>query len=434
MLENERKGGEEMKSMNDFKKTFFLLFLCGLLAILVLVQPAFAQQPLKTPSEYKIGALLPLTGPAAHSGEISVHMIKIACDEINNKGGIDGVKITPIFEDHEIRPGTAVAALRKLIDVDKIPISMIGYTTITLACSPIAEKREVLLINHGATAPVLVGAGKYTFHTVINAVQEITLPLVYLVETKGIKRIGSIYVNDDMGSSQNKFLKNTLVPKLGLQFVGEEAYSPGDKDFRTQIIKAKRWKVDAIFLGQHAQVWQFLKQAGELGLKSQWFSISAFSTTPQVLSVSGEMSVGTIYASQDWYAARYPVVKQVAANLRKAYGEEEAHALNAGKLNSYEFPYIVKELIERAKKKGGDFYTGARLREVLVADPTMRNPNIISSLDFDVKTGICMRPMVINTVAKVGDKYSFTEVKPYSWNEVGQLMKKYNIKMEMEKH
>ncbi len=72
------------------------------------------------PKEYKVGAILAMTGSGAWYGKVMSQGVLLAMDEINSKGGIDGVKLKLIVEEHESGKGpAAVSGFNKLVNIDK---------------------------------------------------------------------------------------------------------------------------------------------------------------------------------------------------------------------------------------------------------------------------------------------------------------------------
>ena len=67
-----------------------------LLSALIFSGVALAQQK---PAELKVGITTFLSGPASVFGVPAKAAAEIMIDDINSKGGIGGVKITPIFID-----------------------------------------------------------------------------------------------------------------------------------------------------------------------------------------------------------------------------------------------------------------------------------------------------------------------------------------------
>ena len=73
-----------------------------------------------TDDQIKIGATLPLTGTAAVSGQGLQAGIKMAVDEINAAGGIDGRKINLIILDDGFTADRVVTNVRRLVSQEKV--------------------------------------------------------------------------------------------------------------------------------------------------------------------------------------------------------------------------------------------------------------------------------------------------------------------------
>ena len=77
----------------------------------------------------KIGFIGPLTGDAAAFGSDAINGAKIAVEEINAEGGINGRQISIIAEDARCTGGDAVSAAQKLINIDKVDVIAFCPTT-----------------------------------------------------------------------------------------------------------------------------------------------------------------------------------------------------------------------------------------------------------------------------------------------------------------
>ena len=118
----------------------------------------------KKEKEIKIGAILPLTGDIAVYGQKMKNGIDLAVKHINSKGGIDGKQIKVLYEDDQGEPKASVAAVQKLITIEKIPVIIGGAISATaLPTVPIADKKKVVLFSPAATTPKLSGMSRYFF-------------------------------------------------------------------------------------------------------------------------------------------------------------------------------------------------------------------------------------------------------------------------------
>src|ERR1700722_15048719 len=67
--------------------------------------------------EVRVGLIIPLTGATSQFGATMSAAAKVAVDEVNDAGGVDGAPIAALIEDDQSNPEAAVRAARKLIDV-----------------------------------------------------------------------------------------------------------------------------------------------------------------------------------------------------------------------------------------------------------------------------------------------------------------------------
>lgn len=81
---------------------------------------SLAQAPGVTDKEIKIGAWIPLTGPIAVVGVPQRAGFDAYINLINDRGGVNGRKITWVVEDNNFNPQRTVAAARKLITRDEV--------------------------------------------------------------------------------------------------------------------------------------------------------------------------------------------------------------------------------------------------------------------------------------------------------------------------
>jgi len=113
-------------------------------SLLLLTSAAIAQQ-----APIKIGAILPLTGSGASYGVWMKGGTEMAAEEINAGGGIAGRKLEVIYEDHAADASKAVNAMRRLVEVEKVPFTLTSYSSPTLAVQPIGAQSKVLMMNGG---------------------------------------------------------------------------------------------------------------------------------------------------------------------------------------------------------------------------------------------------------------------------------------------
>jgi len=246
-----------------------------ILTIFVLILTACAvqqQQSIEEEKElvgtYKIGVMLPLTGDAAAYGISEQRGIKIALDEINAKGGINGRKLEAIYEDSKCNPKDGNAAAQKLVNIDKVKVIIGGACSgETLGAAPITEANKVILISPTASSPDVTNAGDFVFRTYPTDAYAGIIASEYAYNDLQARKAALVTETTDYAQGLRKVFKENFA-KLGGEIVVDETYNPEDTDFRTQVTKVKSAEPDLMYIVPQtpAKGLLLLKQMKELGL------------------------------------------------------------------------------------------------------------------------------------------------------------------------
>ena len=125
------------------------------------VLPALAQTKVTnqgvTPTEIVIGTHQDLSGPIKVWGVPVLNGMKLAVEEINAKGGINGRKIRMIAEDSGYDPKKAVLASQKMVEKDKV-FAMIGPMG-----SPTVLAAQDILFEAGVPQLFPLTAAEFTY-------------------------------------------------------------------------------------------------------------------------------------------------------------------------------------------------------------------------------------------------------------------------------
>ena len=162
-----------------------------------------------------------------------------------------------------------------------------------MAAAPIAEKDKVVLLSPIATSSKISTAGDYVFRIYPDNAQEGD-KLVAMAKKIGKTEAAIIYANNDFGSDMADMLAKKA-SLAGIDILDSESYSFDATDFRTQLAKIAEKKPSAIFLaGYPNDMALILKQAGEMGIKAQFFAPDTFDD-PTILATAGKAAEGVIY-------------------------------------------------------------------------------------------------------------------------------------------
>jgi branched-chain amino acid transport system substrate-binding protein len=336
--------------------------------------------------EIKIGAILPLTGDAGVYGTWAKQGIDLAVEEVNAEGGTNGKKIKVIYEDDQCQPEKAVSAINKLVKIDRVPI-IIGAlcSSATLAISPIANNTKTVIISPGSSSPKISEAGDYVFRNWPSDSFEGRAMAEFAYNTLQARRIAVLYINNEYGLGvKDVFTKR--FEELGGFIIAVESYEQGATDFRTQLAKVGTGNPDAIYLPGHTnEIGQILRQAKEMGIRSQFLSVVAFES-PTTLQIAGDAAEGVFYTTPAFDPeSKDQLIQAFQQAYTKRYGKPaETFAATA---------YDALKIVVLAIKRGG--YNSDGIKRELY---NIQNyPGISGITTFD-RNGDVIKPAMIKTV------------------------------------
>jgi len=373
--------------------------------------------------QYKIGINQALSGPFSLSGQAYLFSMERAINEINQAGGIDGVPMKLIAEDHKGKNEQALSNLVKMATIDKVPVSIMGFTGPMMVCAKPAEEYGMLLFNHAAGMTGLEKSiGKNSFHIMANGAWDLYVGLYYAIKELKLKRIGVAWSNYEEGLLSRNMIK-AIVPKLGGSVVGDESFPLGNQDFSAYIPKAKTWKADAIYyIG--ALEWIYFKDAYDFKLKVQQMGKAVTMAFPELITIYGKACEGNLWIGAETYG---PWLTEKGRAYREAFKEKFKFYPAFIDQNLYDFPYLMRDLILHAKKAGGDYYTADRLRAALLELCGNRDYKLATGTSFklDPKTGFAVYPFVIyrTTYNPETKEYYYNVVKSYTMEETMAIRK-----------
>ena len=357
----------------------------GIAVVVALAIVLIVTQTKKEAEEIKIGIINSLTGSGAPYCENLQNALLLAEEEINQVYGIKGKKIRLITEDDKTSPTDAVAAMNKLVNIDKVPI-IIGpaSSSSVMACAPIANKTKTVLLSPGAASPSITTAGDFIFRNRASGAAEGIEIAEFAYEKLGLRKIAILYINTDYGPGFSKAFEAKFT-QLGGHIVGVETYDQGGKDFRTQITKLKRLNPDGVYLiGVPIEAGNILKQSLEIGFITQFLTNNMEST--ELIKIAGKSAEGIFFAIPAFDPdSPNTKVHKFVKKYRGKYGQNpDMFAVNA-----YDAVYLVKLAIE----KGG--YNAEGIKNALYNIKDF--PGVNGTLSFD-ENGDVVKPLTIKTV------------------------------------
>ena len=197
---------------------------------------------------FNLGLICPLSGSSAVSGQIMQNATKMAVDEINAAGGINGtIPINLVSVDDEGVPATSVTAMQKLVEQDKVN-AVIGAqaSSCTLANMEITKAAKIPQITPASSNVAVTQSGNDYIYQ-LTATDELHMRNVmgYMVDENNAKTFAILYESSDFGTGGFK-IASTVCDDFGLEMVDSEVYNSGDTDFSVPLGKIKQANPDFV--------------------------------------------------------------------------------------------------------------------------------------------------------------------------------------------
>jgi branched-chain amino acid transport system substrate-binding protein len=299
----------------------------------------------------KIGAALPLTGDFSAYAETWRNGMKLAVDEINQAGGIDGRQIEVVTEDWASDDAKAVSVFTKLANVDKVPIELGGGSGAILAQSPIANRSQTVLMNSAAQTPEMREGGDFVFSNINDATVEAEELVRYMKEDLGISEALIYYVDNPTGEGGRAALE-FAAEQAGVTIIDSVAHSFQDTNYRTVLSRIKQKNPPAILVASH---WEntglSLKQAEGLGLETTWLGLSP-TVSDVTVEASGKEAIEGFYTVRSEYDVKAEEEGTPAAEFVSKYEEAFGKAPDIYAAHFYDAVYLIKAAVEKGATDG----------------------------------------------------------------------------------
>ena len=325
-------------------------FLVAALAALALSAPlAMAQQQGVSKDEITLGSIQDLSGPLAGFGKQARLGMMLAVDEINEQGGLNGRKIKLLVEDHGYDPKKAVLAAQKLVNQDKI-FMMLGHigTAQNMAAMPVQFEKNVINFFPITAAREMYEPFhrlKYSFAATYFDQMRIALP--NLVKEKGVKKICTIYQDDDFGLEVLRGAEAGL-KTLNMEFTEKTSYKRGATDFSSQVSKMQSSGCEMVVLGTIIrETIGTIGTARKLGFSPIFLGSSA-AYTDLIHKIGGKAMDG-LYATM---TVQNPYLDEASQPIRFWANKYKTKFNEDGTVFSV-YGYVIIDALIRAAQKAG---------------------------------------------------------------------------------
>jgi branched-chain amino acid transport system substrate-binding protein len=278
----------------------------------------------------KIALVDAQSGQLSSLGKWEYKGAKLAVDEWNTAGGINGRKIQLDVFDDQGDPTVGTNIARK-IDSQKY-LAMIGTaeSAVTIAMAPTLRQAEIPNIASGQSPGMVALKSPFLFLNGPTSTTYDETLAKYLVDSKGLKKIALISNNGSFGKGERDAFTKSLSTR-GVTPVDDQVVTTDQKDFSAALTSIRQKNPDVLFVGtEEVEAGLIVKQARELGLTAT-IAGAAPMGTPVYLQTAGVTNVeGTVVSSPYLSNETNDASRAFAQAYKSAHNEEaELHGAKA---------------------------------------------------------------------------------------------------------
>jgi branched-chain amino acid transport system substrate-binding protein len=390
-------------------------------ALLAFALPVAAQQGV-TADTVTIGAHGPITGPAAYIGLAGRDGMLLAIKEINAAGGVNGRKIVAVFEDDGHSPTRALAAVKKLVEQDKVfAVMSVGGSNATVGAVDYMKEKGVPYYVSIASAPQVTWPHSRTLFRggTTETARYGELYAEFLATHYKAKRIAIMSGREEYPRNEGDATVDKLKTWFQIAPVARVEFNIGDKDFTPQLVEVQKANPEVIaFFGNPAEAAIAMRQAKELGLKQPFF-VGSNMVDPALVTAAKSSAEGVTGFSLIPFlpGSKAPEMVKWEAAWKKEYPSAPAGRPNNFDLLAYGDMYVLAEGMKRA----GRDLTADGLVKALEGMQNYRVGPVATPRTFSTKHHIgnlTLVPMMV--------KDGQWEPVPWSSTRESDILKRYN--------
>jgi len=345
----------------------------------------------------RIGVFMSTTGTTANFGISSVNGIKMAADEINAAGGINGKQVELLVQDDRSDASEAATIVTKFVTQDQVN-AVIGEvaSSRSIAAAPIAQNAKIPMLTPSSTNPEVTKKGDFIFRSCFIDPYQGAAIAQFAAKTLGAKS-AAIMVDrkNDYSTGLEKVITGVFT-KFGGKIVATQSYQEGDQDFNAQLTSLKGSNPEVIFVpGYYNDVGLIAKQARDKGITVPLIGGDGWDSE-QLYKIGGTALNGSYFTNHYSPYDTEPKVVKFVTDYKKRYNSTP-DALAA---TAYDAANIMFDAIKRSKS-----LSGPDIRDALQA--TNAFPGVTGTVTFNQNRD-AVKPIVMIEI-KDGGTYAVRE-------------------------
>lgn len=348
--------------------------------------------------EVRVAVAGPFTGTAAAFGEMIERGAELKAKEINEAGGINGMKLILQFGDDAGTDKEAKLVATRFA-TDKRILAVVGHfnSSCSLAGKDIYKDKEIVQLSPGSTNVNVCVGSDWTFRNLYRDDFQGTFIAKYIKNVlTQFQTVAVLFDNDDYGRGlRDAFAAEAK--KIELEMVASVSYDRENTDFTAQLTSIKGKNPDVIFIsGLYGEAALIVRQARRLGIKAQFFGADGVDS-PDFLKNAGASADGTLLTTPFTFGAGGEEASKVAAVFEAEFGV----APDTWAALTYDAMGMIAEAIEKTYNKDATFDINRKaIRDYLASldTPEEGYKGITGLTYFDINGDTVNKPAYVKIV------------------------------------
>jgi len=354
-------------------------------------------------SSFKIGLLLPLTGPFASTGKQLETAARLYMAQ--NGDTVAGKKVQLIVKDDTGVPDVSKRLAQELVVNDKVQVlAGFGLTPLAMTVAPIATQSKTPMVVMAAATSSITEASPYIIRTSFTVPQVVTILADWAIKNN-IHKVVTLVSDYAPGVDSETYFKQRFVAQGG-QVIDTLRVPLRSPDFAPFLQKVRDAKPDALFTFVPAGVGvALMKQFSERGLDKAGIRVIAEGsvTDDDILGSMGDVALGVVTAHHYSAAHNSALNKQFVEAFGKASGGMRPNFMAVG---AYDGMRVIYEAAKATQGAGGDALLQA------MKGQSFESPR--GPLSIDPQTRDVVHNIYVRKVEKLGGQLWNTEVQTFT--------------------
>jgi branched-chain amino acid transport system substrate-binding protein len=349
---------------------------------------------------FKIGLILPMTGPFASTGKQLEAAVRLYVAQ--NGDTVAGKKVQIILKDDTGAPDVTKRIAQEMVINDKVQVlAGFGLTPLAFATAPVATQSKTPLVVMAAATSSITEASPYIIRTSFTVPQVVTV-LADWATKNNIKKVVSLVSDYAPGVDSEKYFSQRFQANGGV--VVEALRVPlRSPDFAPFLQKVRDANPDALFTFVPSGVGTALmKQFAERGLDKAGIRMIAEGsvTDDDIINGMGDVALGVVTAHHYSAAHNSALNKKFVEAFGKANNGMRPNFMAVG---AYDGMRVIYEAAKKTKGEGGEALLNAMKGQIF------ESPR--GQMYIDAQTRDVVHSVYVRKVEKINGQLWNTEIQ-----------------------